>query len=175
MGMDGVPRRGPTARAATALLLAYVISLAFMQPPIPIAGYQAAPADLTFLALAPVWGWALARGEAKLVWDGAWWPLIFYLAAMAISVVAAGVPVRGAIKLLTQVYLLSLPVIAVSLIRDEAELRRVFRWWIAASALLAAMAVLAFLLFYADQDNPLLARALYASVPLRRAIIRDSS
>jgi O-antigen ligase len=154
-------KKGGLARAAMALLLLYVISLAFMQPRIRLLGYNAVPSDIVFVPLALVWGLAVLRGQAKLIWDRAWWPLLFYFAAMTLSLLATATIGRGAIKLASQVYLLSLPVIAVSLIDGTADLRRIFRWWIAAMALLAAMAVAALLLFYVDRNNPLLARALY--------------
>jgi putative inorganic carbon (hco3(-)) transporter len=144
-----------------ALLLLYVFSLPLMQPPVQLLGLQAAPSDLVFIALAAAWGLALLRGEARLVRDPAWWPLLFYFAAMAISLIGAEAAAKGAFKLLTQLYLLGLPVIVLSLVRGEAELKQVLRWWIGATAMLIAMAIITLALFYLDRGNPLLDRALF--------------
>jgi putative inorganic carbon (hco3(-)) transporter len=144
-----------------ALLLVYVLSLALMQPPVQLLGLQAAPSDFVFIALAAAWGLALLRGEARLAWDPAWWPLLLYFAAMAVSLTVAEAVAKGAFKLLTQLYLLGLPVIVLSLVRGEAELKQVLRWWIGATAMLIAMAIITLALFYLDRGNPLLERALF--------------
>lgn len=106
------------------LLLLLIVSLAFMQPGFWVSGLQAAPTDFVYPLLLAAWGVAFVRGRAAFAWQPAWWLLIAYFAAMLVSALAAGVPQRSAFKLLTQLYLLSLPVLVCSLVSSEARLRQ---------------------------------------------------
>jgi O-antigen ligase len=144
-----------------ALLILFIFSLGFMQPNLRLLGFAVLPSDLIYLLLAPVWAAAVLTKRARLVWDRAWWPLLFYFAAMAVSVVAADEPSRSIVKLLTQVYLLSLPVIACSLIETREDLRRMFASWLFASAAIAVVGVATFILFRLDRENALLKHMLF--------------
>ena len=145
---------------AQPLLLLIIFSLAFMQPPVPLLGFLAVPTDFIFVALAALWGALLLAGRARFQWDRAWLFIAIYLAAMLLSVPGSE-SVRGsAVKLLTQLYLAGLTVIVSSLVLDEAQLRSAVRAWLAGSAVVGAVAILALILFAADPAIPILQPAL---------------
>ena len=150
----------PADAVAQPLLLLLIFSLAFMQPPVPLLGFLAVPTDFIFVGLAAVWGILLVTGRARLHWDRAYLFIAIYLAAMLVSVPGSE-SVRGsAVKLLTQLYLAGLAVIVSSLVLDEAELRSAVRAWLAGTAVVGAVAILALILFAADPGSPLLQPAL---------------
>jgi O-antigen ligase len=162
----GVDRRA-WARCGNLLLLALLVSLASMQPSVTIFGLAANPSDFLYLLLLGSWIAALAAGQAEVRWSRFHGLIALYFAAMAISVPGSEDPGRSAVKLATQLYLLSLPVILASLIGNTDELRRCLRWWLAGSALLALLAILSLLLFFFAPDHPLLAamRFHYGTLP----------
>ena len=155
------------ARLASHALLLFVFLLPFMQPALRLFGYEAVAADAAYLLLLPLWGIALASGGARLRWHpGLLW-LGLYLAALALSVVASDDPGRSLVKLATQIYLLSLPVIVLSLVRTEEDMRRLFAVWLSATAVVALVATLSVAAFYLDPSNPLLSytRNDYGTLP----------
>ncbi|MEA3033114.1 MAG: hypothetical protein QOH86_1130 [Sphingomonadales bacterium] len=151
------------AAAARALLLLLIFSLAFMRPSFRLLGFNGTPTDLIFIPLVLSWAAALLLRQAPLRWGRAHWLLAGYFAALTLSALASGHPGASAAKLASQVYLLSLPVIALSLIRDDADLRRAVRFWLAGTAVTAMVAVAALLLFYLDRQNPFLRHMLFYS------------
>jgi len=132
------------------------MSLAFMQPPIPLLGFAAMPTDFIFVALVAAWLWALASRRTPLVLDKAYWLILFYLAAMVASALASGAPARSIPKLVTQLYLLSLPILVVNLIRSPGDLRLVMRWWLAGSALVVAVGVASVIAFLVNPTHVIL-------------------
>ena len=90
-----------------------------MQPTIPLFGFVAIPADFLFVALGGAWILALAARRAPFVFDRFYVFLGLYLLAMLGSADAAEGPFASAAKLATQLYLLSLPVTACSIVRDK--------------------------------------------------------
>ncbi|HWT13846.1 MAG TPA: hypothetical protein VN231_13920 [Allosphingosinicella sp.] len=153
---DGIEAALP-ARLARGALLAFVFLLPLMQPPFRLLGYEAVAADGAYLVLLALWAAALATGAARLRWHPAFALLGLYFAAMALSAAVSDQPFRSAVKLSTQVYLLSLPVIVFSLVGSERELRAVFRAWLAASAALALVAAASIAAFLFAPANTLLA------------------
>jgi O-antigen ligase len=156
--LEGGARSGTQGaeRAAQALLLLFIVSIPFMQPPIPLLGFQAVASDFLFLALAAFWGMLVLLRRTPLVLDRAWWFVGAYFAAMLASAAARGMPPGLAVKLLTQAYLVAIPVIVCSLLRDEAALRRAVLWWLAGSAVVAAVAIASLGVFVIDPHHPLL-------------------
>ena len=158
---SGVSQAGAEAsearllRSAKYLLPLLVFSLAFMKPPIRLFGFSGAPADFIFLAALLLWGAALLKGEARFRWNNAYWLLALYFAAMAASAIASDNPEKAGLKLATQAYLLSLPVLAASLIDRRDDLRRVFRWWLAGTAVVVAVAVVSLAAFAIDPGGPI--------------------
>lgn len=132
--------------AKTALLL-LVFSLPFTKPAFPIGGLPATVSDLLFLAAAGALTLAVARGEARLRWDPLYAVLLAWFGAMLASAMFAADPGRAALKLATQAYLLSLPLLAATLVQNLEDLRSIVRAWLAATAVTAGIGMLALLLF----------------------------
>lgn len=143
-------------RIIYALLLLLIFSLAFMQPAIPILGFFAVPTDFIFLALAALWSVLVIARRARITWDPAYLFIGIYLAAMLISVPGSQSVRTSLVKLLTQLYLASLPVIVCSLVRGEAQLRAAVASWLAGSALVGAIAIVGLVLFVVDPGSALL-------------------
>ena len=141
------------------LLLLLIFSLAFQQPAIRVLGFAAVPSDFIYLALLAAWTFELVAGRARFVWQQSYWLLGCYFAAMLASAVAAGMPTRTSAKLLTQVYLLSLPVIAISLVQSERQLRQALLAWLAGAGVVALVGVSAVVAFLVDPQSPLFAFA----------------
>lgn len=153
---DAGVREAPLARLAQAALLLFVFLLPFMQPAPYLLGYELVAADAAWLILAPLWGLALLTGAARLRRHPAFWLLALYLAAMMLATVASEQPARSAVKLASQFYLLSLPVIVLSLVNCERDLRRLFGAWLAATAVVAVVGAASVAFFYLDPGHPLL-------------------
>lgn len=147
---------GSALRLAQLSYLLMVLLLGWMRTPLTIQGLDAFPMDLAFVAAASLWLVALVRKETSFRFHWAYWLLIAYFAAMALSLVNSGDPQRTAFKLLTQIYLLSLPVITFNLFRTMADLRRVFTWWLAGTAAVALLGVATLLLFPVLGPNSML-------------------
>lgn len=148
--------QGPAAALLKVLLLLLVLSLAFMQPAIDVLGFNGAPTDFIFLALAAVWLWTLLSGRAKFVWDNAYWLVGLYLVAMIASAAASDTPLRWVPKLLSQFYLLSLPVIVGNLVRTREDLRSVVWWWLAGTAIVAVVGIVCLIAFLIDPGSKIL-------------------
>ncbi len=112
-------------RLARICFLSMVALLVWMKTPVTISGLKAYAANFLLVVTALVWIVALLRKETQLRWHRAYWLLGLYFAAMALSVPQSGDPRHSAFKLLTQVYLLGLPVLAFNLFRTMEDLRRV--------------------------------------------------
>jgi O-antigen ligase len=122
-------------------------SLPLMKWGLPINGLVAFPADLLFVITTMLWVAAIALGQARLHLDRSFLLLAAYFAAMAVSAVFSVNPSVSAFKLLTQVYLLLLPVLAFNLVRTEADLRRAFAWWLVPAVAISAYGVGTLVLF----------------------------
>ena len=135
------------------LLLLLIFSVGFMQPPIPLLGLLAMPTDFIYLALAGLWGALLLARRERVVWDRMYVFIGLYLLAMIISVPTSRSVPTSLIKLLSQFYLASLPLIVCSLLRDEKDVRAAVAAWLTASAVVGAVAILGLVLFIADPDS----------------------
>jgi O-antigen ligase len=140
----------------TRLFLLLTLSLAFMQPATSLLGFTAVPTDFLFLALMLAWLGALATGRTRFVWDKAYWLLGAYFAAMVASALASDDPARAVPKLLTQVYLLSLAVLACNIVRTSEDLRSALSWWLLGAAAVAAVALISLIAFVIDPDSIIL-------------------
>ena len=153
-------------RPARALLFLFIFSLSFMQPPIRLMGFKATVSDFVFLALASTWALLLLLGRSQLVWHRAYWFIGAYLMAMVLSAGAADVPASG-YKLLTQLYLLSVPIIVCSLVRDERTLRLAILWWLAGTTVVVIVGIISLATFAIDPGHPLLdyTRGYFGTLP----------
>ena len=141
---------------ALSLLWALIFSLAFMQPALPLLSYMAVPTDLLFIALVLAWLSALGTARITFVSDHAYKWLGLYLAAGVASAIAAGIPAQSAPALLKQLYLLSLPVLIVNLVRTHEHFRTAIRWWLAGTAVVAVVGLASLVVFFLDSRSPLL-------------------
>jgi len=144
----------PAELRALAGLLA--LSLAFMQPPVSLLGFAAVPTDFIFLALIAALLWALARRRVRLVWDESYWWIGLYLAAMVASALAAGAPIWSVKKLVTQLYLLSIPIVIVHSVRSAGDLRLIVKWWLAGTFLVILAGVGSLIAFLFDPGHVIL-------------------
>jgi O-antigen ligase len=150
-------RGGAVEAAARGLLLLLIFSTAFMQPPMRIVGFLTVPTDLVFVPLALAFAGALLLRQTPWPRAKVYWLLAAYFLAMLLSALLPGtMGMRTLAKLASQIYLLSLPVIVAGLIRDEGDLRRALRVWLAGPAVVGAACVLALILFYFVPGNRLL-------------------
>ncbi len=154
--------RGSALRLAHLFFLLMVFLFGWMRMPLNIQGLDAYPMDLAYLAAASLWLVALVRKEISLRFHGFYWLLLAYFAALALSLMNSDDLQRSAFKLLTQLYLLSLPVIAFNLFRTMADLRRVFTWWLAGTACVALLGVATLLLFPLLGPNSILHEPLHS-------------
>jgi O-antigen ligase len=141
-------------KAAKLLLALLIVSLAFMKPSVRIGGFDEVATDLLFVPVAPAWGAAMLAGRLRFRWNSAYWAILAYLAALAVSVAASSAPLHSAVKLGTIVYLALLAVLADQLVESKADLRACLRAWCAASALIAAALAVALAAFLVDPTGP---------------------
>lgn len=133
-----------------------IFSLAFLQPAIFFYGYRVPYTDFIFLAVFGLWVVSLALGKTRFRFDKFFFLLLFYLAAMTVSLATAPVSVKNYAKLAGEIYLLALPVLTFNLIRTESDLKRVFYAWLAGTGVCLAVGFLTIFLFYFDRENSLL-------------------
>lgn len=133
--------------AATGAFLLLLALLPWMKHGLTIHSLEAFPADLLFLVTFALWAAALAGGRTRLRLHPSFVLLALYFAAMAVSAIVSVDRQASAFKLLTQVYLLLLPVLAFNLIRTEADLKRAFTWWLVPAVAVAAYGAATLLLF----------------------------
>lgn len=139
--------RSATVWLSKTTLAVYVFTLCWMKTPVWVSGMPAIVCDLVYLVAAAAWLVAMLTGRAKLHWHPAFWLLILYFAAMLLSGIFSPDPRTSAIKLATQVYLLSLPVLVFNLVRTSDDFRRMSMAWLAGSGIVAAIGVGTLLLF----------------------------
>lgn len=147
---------GRTLALARGSLLLLVGSLPLMKISMPAFGYDVTLTDGLFLVTAALLGICLLRGETRLRWHPFFYLVAIYFAAMWLSLPSSSSPRDSLIKLATQTYLLSLPVLVFALVDSADELRRSLLTWLAASAIPAAIGAGTVLLFYAGIDRSLL-------------------
>jgi O-antigen ligase len=134
-------------RLAQLSFLLLVFMLGWMKQPLMIGGLAAFPVDFIFLVTGALWMFALLTGATRFRFDPAFWLLGVYFAAMALSLSQSADFERSAFKLLTQAYLLSLPVLAFNLVRTTEELKRTFAAWVAAAGIIGLIGTVAVISF----------------------------
>lgn len=147
--------------------LALIASLPLGRVGVLLGDFWVVLSDAVFLGTAGLAGLAAATGQLRLRWHPFFWLLLFYFLALALSAVWSPDPARSGVKLASQAYLLSLPVLVWLLIPRETWLKRAATIWVAAGVLLGLLAVVVLVLFYADRDHELLRHTLfhYGSLP----------
>jgi hypothetical protein len=110
-----------------------------MKHPVMIRGLAAFPVDFVFLIVAALWLVALMTRAARFRFDPAFLLLGLYFAAMALSLSQSPDVEKSAFKLLTQAYLLALPVLVFNLVRTADGMKRTFAAWIAAAGVIGLL------------------------------------
>ncbi|HEX9963266.1 MAG TPA: O-antigen ligase family protein [Pyrinomonadaceae bacterium] len=154
-------------RFAKISFLLLIFSLAFMQPFVYVAGFRAVATDIIFLFTFAFWILALLTGQTRFRRHRFYRLLLFYFAAMLVSTVFSVNPRTSFVKLLGEIYLLSLPVLTFNLIENEKDLKRGLQVWLAATGFVVVTGILTVFLFYLQRENPLLDYTLfsYGSLP----------
>ena len=148
-------------RLAQASFMLLLFSVPLMRLGIVVLGFYAIAADAVYLMTLLLWSMALMRRQTDFRWHPFYWLLLAYFAALALSAAFSPDRGHGFAKLMTQVYLLSLPVLAMNLLRNRDDLVRAILTWLRATALIAILAPIVFLLFYTDRDNIILRNTLF--------------
>jgi putative inorganic carbon (hco3(-)) transporter len=143
-------------RLITILLALFVLSTGFMKPSIDIAGNLITPSDLLFPFLFLSVAISVATGRARPRWDNIYVALVFYLAAMLVSCSFSVDPVRSLTKLVAKIYLVSLPIIILQVVRSEKTFRIVLLAWLIGAVIPVIIGIAALFLFYIDRTDPLL-------------------
>jgi O-antigen ligase len=141
------PADPPLLRWAKYAFFLQLFLLAWMKRGVTIQGLEAVPTDLLFLVTMALWAAALATRQARPRLHPAFALLALYFAALALSAVFSVDRQTSAFKLLTQVYLLMLPVLAFNLVTTLDDLKRAFAWWLAAAVAVGAYGAATVLLF----------------------------
>jgi O-antigen ligase len=141
-------------KAAKIAFLLFVFALGFMKPYVYIRGLPAIAADLVYPIAAICAAIAVAAGKVRLRWDPLYGFVLLYFAAMFVSALAAEDPSRAWLKLATQIYLLSLPLLVATLVQTKDELKAVFRTWLAATAVASAVGAFTVLSFFLGDRTP---------------------
>ena len=141
------PADPPLLQWAKCSFFLQLFFLAWMKRGVTIQGLEAFPTDLLFLVTMALWAAALVTRQARLRLHPAFLLLGLYFAALALSAIFSVDRQTSAFKLLTQIYLLMLPVLAFNLIRTLDDLKRAFAWWLAAAVAVGAYGVATVLLF----------------------------
>jgi O-antigen ligase len=144
---EAEPIHAPLFEAAKRTFLVMLLLLPWMKHGVTIRGLEAYPTDFVFLLTMALWLAALITGQTRLRLHPSFLLLAFYFAAMAVSAIVSFDPRTSAFKLLTQVYLLALPVLAFNLVRTETELKRALAWWLCPAIAVGAYGVATLLLF----------------------------
>ena len=151
----------PLFRLAQASFMLLLFTTAIMRMGAVLLGFYAIIADAVYLLTLVLWAAALLSRQTTFRWHVFYWLILGYFVALAISALWSPDPVHGLTKLATQIYLLSLPVLAFNLVRDERALVRAIIVWVAALALICALGAIIFVLFYTDRDHVLVRNALF--------------
>ena len=154
-----LPPATTAERGAKAGLLALIFSLGFMQPALSTHGMQVVATDVLAVLLAAAWLALLAFRRRRRRWHWSFWVLLAYCSVLALSALTSAEPSRSAFKLVTEAYLVGLPVLTFNLIDDEEDLRRACLAWLVASLVVGLVLIVA-LLSYSIAPGSLLSRLL---------------
>ena len=126
------------------LLLALVVLVPLMKPAI---AYPVIFADFVFLLLVAVLGVEIVLRRRRLDWDTSFAVLLLYVLSLAPSLLATPSLGRSLFKLSTEAYLVGLAAVMILVARDETIVKRVVLAWLAATAALIGLAVVALTAF----------------------------
>jgi O-antigen ligase len=131
-------------KVARIAFLLLVFSLPFVKPRIPISPFSPMLTDLLTVGTAAALLMAILLRETRLRWHPLFTVVLIFLGAMVISAAVNGTWSRLPVEALP----LILPVLALSLIDTEKDLRTTLLTWLGATAISAAVGTLSVLIFY---------------------------
>lgn len=135
------------------LFLLLVFSLGFAQPAARIAGLKASPPDFIFPIVFAGLIVLLIRRLIDLKFDPSYLFLAAYALALLLSATFSSDRPASFLKFVGELYLISLPLLAIHLVQDRRMLRATVFTWLAASGIVSAISVVTVLLFYVDRSN----------------------
>lgn len=141
--------------------LLLVFSLGFMKPAIEVENFDVPFTDIIFLLSFSLWLLSVLLRKSKFRLHKFYWLLLGYFSAMLLSTVFSINPQTSFVKLLGEIYLLSLPVLTFNVIQTEKNVKRVLQVWLFATSIVVAIGILTFFLFYLDRSNRLLEYTLF--------------
>lgn len=145
------PTNGPASllsRAPHFLFLAAVVALPFMQPfSIRLLGSAVQPADAIFALAGLAWLGALVGGAVTLRRGRYYLLLGLFLGVVCLTALVA--PSRSLARLVIEIYLFGLSILAYNLVRSLDDLRHMWIAWTATAAFTAAAILVSMVLFYA--------------------------
>lgn len=132
-----------------AAFLAFLASLPFFKlVSVEAAGQRVTPADLLFALTFGLWVAALLAGRATLRRSWFYAPLAAYALAMAVSALFSASPRQSGLKLLVELYLISVAVLTFNLAGAEGVLLRAVRTWLGATVVTVVGCLTGIVLFY---------------------------
>lgn len=126
------------------LLLALIVSLGFVKPAV---AYPIVYTDAIFLVLLAAFAIEILLGKRRFQWRGGYWVLLLYVLSFTPSLLASPDPGQSAFKLATQLYLVALAMITAEIVNSEREMQRAVLAWLAATGVVAIIAVLSLAAF----------------------------
>ena len=148
-------------RAVFGIFLVLVFTLGMMKPGLDVGFASLTPTDLIFPLLFVVFLAGIVTGKLSVEWHPAYWSLLVYFGALLLSAIYSENPRRSFVKLTGETYLITLPLIIVSVVRSLPRLRLVFLVWVAGAIVPLAVALFGLLLFYAFPNVAILGEITY--------------
>lgn len=145
-----------------------VFSLPFVNfPNLRNFGYSIQTTDILFLLTGLVWLFYLVLRKNKLKFSWFYLPLTLYFVSICLSTYFSENQRTSLIKLLGNILLLGLSVLAFNLVDDKKKFRQIGMAWLSATFLVCFVSLASLILFYFQRDNPILLETLshYGSLP----------
>lgn len=145
-----------------------VFSLPFVNfPNLRKFGYSIQTTDILFVITGLIWLIYLVLRKNKLKFSWFYLPLIFYFVSLCLSTYFSENQKTSLIKLLGNILLLGLSVLAFSLVDDKKKFRQIGMAWLSATFLVCFVSFASLILFYFQRNNPILFETLshYGSLP----------
>ena len=148
-------------RAVFGVFLILVFTLGLMKPGVDVRFAVLTPTDLIFPLVFIMFLAGVVTGKLTVEWHPAYWSLLAYFGALLLSAIYSENPRRSFVKLTGETYLITLPLIIVSVVRSLPRLRLATLVWIAGAIIPLAVALFALFLFYAFPNVAILGEITY--------------
>lgn len=147
--------------------LVLILSLAFMRPNLIVLGSTAVVTDFIFLVCLGLFAVSVAFRRAHLQIDSIYIWLGLYGLALTLSALFSQDAAKSLKRLPAELYLISLAVLTINIVRSERMLIRTLLVWLAAGTVVASVPAFTAISFYIGWDNPLAAFAMhhYGTLP----------